>query len=77
MPLYEYKCLKCHHEFEKLMKLNSPNPLCTQALETSHSKVLERCDGETKRIMSRSEFHLKGECWARDGYTYHDGIDRD
>lgn len=59
------------------MKLNSPNPRCIQTLETSHSKLLERCDGETKRIMSRSEFHLKGECWARDGYTYHDGIDRD
>ena len=77
MPIYEYKCLSCGEEFEKIVKLNSPNPKCTIAIKTENEKVFVRCDGETKRIMSRSEFHLKGECWAKDGYTYHDGIDRD
>ena len=46
-------------------------------VSTENPKVLVKCEGETKKIMSRSEFHLKGECWAKDGYTYHDGIDRD
>ncbi len=77
MPIYEYKCLECGHEFEKLVKLNADNPSCIQALPSQENKVVVRCDGATKRIMSRSEFHLRGECWARDGYTYHDGIDRD
>jgi putative FmdB family regulatory protein len=77
MPIYEYKCLRCDGEFEKIVKLNSPNPTCINAVAVANTKVLTRCDGDTKRIMSRTEFHLKGECWARDGYTYHDGIDRD
>jgi len=77
MPIYEYQCTKCGNEFEKLVKLSSPNPVCVQAVKTDNPKILVRCDGETKKIMSRSVFHLKGECWAKDGYTYHDGIDRD
>ena len=70
MPIYQYKCLKCGDEAEHLMKLNDPNPVCIESLKTENPKVLERCDGETKKIMSRSEFHLKGECWASDGYTH-------
>ena len=77
MPIYEYRCLSCGEEFEKITKLNSSNPKCVKAIKTNDPKLLVRCDGDTTKIMSRSEFHLKGECWAKDGYTYHDGIDRD
>ncbi|HTR00316.1 MAG TPA: zinc ribbon domain-containing protein [Candidatus Acidoferrum sp.] len=27
MPIYEYKCLHCHHQFEKLVKLDE-TPSC-------------------------------------------------
>ncbi|HNU74483.1 MAG TPA: zinc ribbon domain-containing protein, partial [Deltaproteobacteria bacterium] len=27
MPIYEYKCLKCHHEFEAVQKF-SDAPVC-------------------------------------------------
>ena len=71
MPIYEYQCTKCGDEFEKIVKLNSPNPPCTKAVKTDSPKILVRCDGETKRIMSQSNFHLKGSCWAKDGYDKH------
>jgi putative FmdB family regulatory protein len=28
MPIYEYKCGSCSHQFEKLVKLNDPTPAC-------------------------------------------------
>ena len=68
MPIYEYKCLTCGHEFEKLVKLDAPNPLCTLATPTGSAKVLVRCDGQTERMVSRSTFHLKGAGWSKDGY---------
>ena len=69
MPIYEYKCLKCGHIFEKMGKVNEPAPKCVLAVETSHKKLLERCDGETKRLVSKSSFQLKGEGWYKDGYS--------
>ena len=71
MPIYEYKCTQCGNEFERLMKLDSPNPPCVKALKTENPKLLLRCDGETKRMISRSTFHLKGMGWAKDGYDHH------
>tara|TARA_Y100001936_G_scaffold215549_1_gene226073 strand:- start:10 stop:237 length:228 start_codon:yes stop_codon:yes gene_type:complete len=69
MPLYEYECQKCGHKFEKLVKLNSANPVCTLAISTGQEKILERCDGDTKKLISKNNFHLKGEGWYKDGYT--------
>ena len=69
MPLYEYECTKCGHKFEKIVKFDSPNPICIIALPTEHEKMLERCDGETKKLISKSNFQLKGEGWYKDGYT--------
>ena len=69
MPLYEYECQKCGNKFEKIVKFNSPNPTCTLAIPTVDNNVLERCDGETKKLISKSNFKLKGEGWYKDGYT--------
>ena len=69
MPIYEFKCLKCGFIFERMMKVNDESPKCMLAIKTNHPKVLERCDGETKRLISKSTFHLKGEGWYKDGYS--------
>jgi len=69
MPLYEYQCQKCGHVEEKLMKYDDPAPVCILALETDRKGLLERCDGETKRLVSKSSFALKGACWEKDGYA--------
>jgi putative FmdB family regulatory protein len=62
MPFYEYRCLECGHQFEKLAKMSDPNPLCPCTPEGA------QCSGETKKLISKSDFHLKGGGWAADGY---------
>ena len=70
MPIYEYECLECGHKFSRLAKMDDPNPPCPEETETPTiaDKV---CGCATKRIVSKSAFHLKeGGCgWADDGYS--------
>ena len=53
MPIYEYQCKSCDHEFEVLQKMSDGNlidcPLCHKP--------------ELKKIISASAFHLKGSGW--------------
>ena len=69
MPLYEYECEKCGLRFERLMKMDADPPLCTQAIEGATTDILEQCGGETKKLISLNNFHLKGGGWYKDGYT--------
>lgn len=56
MPIYEYECEKCGLVFEQRAKMADPNPECPK-------------DGHaTRKLISRSSFHLKGSGWAADGY---------
>jgi len=64
MPMYEYRCLKCGHKFDKVQRLDSSNPACERLLE-DHKHF---CGGETERLISRSNFALKGGGWYYDGY---------
>ena len=58
MPIYEYKCRGCNHEFEELQKMEAPAsqvcPQCSRPLAT--------------RLLSTTSFHLKGGGWAKDSY---------
>ena len=59
MPVYEYECEKCKNIEELLVtsiKDIKENPVC-------------KCGGQTKKIISRSSFHLKGGGWYSDGYS--------
>lgn len=59
MPIYEYRCPLCHHEFEKWQKMSDPPvrmcPTCKRRRVT--------------RLVSAAAFHLKGGGWYRDGYS--------
>ena len=58
MPIYEYGCQQCGHDFEEMQKFSDP-PLqdCPQ------------CEQPTaQRKISISAFHLKGGGWYKDGY---------
>ncbi len=49
MPIYEYQCQKCHTIFEVFHKIEKEvNPACP------------KCLGEAKRIISATNFILKG-----------------
>ena len=42
MPIYEYKCNKCGHKFEKMVRMNDPNPSCpAMAMVDEHEHVDE------------------------------------
>jgi putative FmdB family regulatory protein len=38
MPIYEYQCLDCNKEFEKLVRSSAPAPVCPQC----NSAALQR-----------------------------------
>ncbi len=49
MPLYEYKCNKCGHRFERLLK--------------SYNEIVKECPvcgGEVERLISASSVQFKG-----------------
>ncbi|MBC8257773.1 MAG: zinc ribbon domain-containing protein [SAR324 cluster bacterium] len=59
MPIYEYLCNACGHEFEEVQKFNDP--------------TMEECPdcgkNSAERQVSMSSFHLKGGGWYKDGYS--------
>jgi putative FmdB family regulatory protein len=62
MPIYEYRCLDCDHEFERMQKFSEP-PL----------KTCPICDGMVQKLISRSAFHLKGDGWYVTDYARKSG----
>ncbi len=58
MPIYEYRCPDCGHEFEQLQRM-SDDPI-TDCPECSMSGV--------KKLISRTSFVLKGGGWYKDHY---------
>ncbi|MCS5637931.1 MAG: zinc ribbon domain-containing protein [Myxococcota bacterium] len=59
MPIYEYQCAKCSHEFEREQRMADP-PV----------KTCPECKGrKVTKLISRSSFVLKGGGWYADGYS--------
>ena len=59
MPVYEYACQQCGHEFEEWQKMSDP-PV----------KVCPKCHAEkVERLISRTSFQLKGGGWYGDLYA--------
>ncbi len=59
MPVYEYACSKCGHEFEAEQRITEP-PL----------KTCARCRArKLKRLISQTSFVLKGSGWYADLYA--------
>lgn len=53
MPIYEYKCLKCGHQFENLQKVNSDDLI-----------ICPKCKApKLQRLISNTSFQLKGSGW--------------
>ncbi len=59
MPIYEYLCNKCGHEFEREQRI-SEDPI----------KTCPACRGRrVKRLISQTSFVLKGGGWHSDLYS--------
>ena len=52
MPIYEYECEKCGHQFEKIQKFSDP------LVDTC-----PKCGGVVHKLQSAPAFHLKGTGW--------------
>ena len=59
MPIYEYECGKCGHQFER-----------EQRMADAPVKTCPECKGrKVNKLISRSSFVLKGGGWYADGYS--------
>lgn len=66
MPIYEYRCQDCNHEFERMQRFSDP-PIA----------VCPTCDGSVQKLISRSAFHLKGSGWYVTDYGRNGGQKND
>ncbi|MDR7480980.1 MAG: zinc ribbon domain-containing protein [Armatimonadota bacterium] len=48
MPVYEYRCRQCRHQFEQVQPVGQPAPVCP------------RCGGETRKVYSSVGLIFKG-----------------
>jgi putative FmdB family regulatory protein len=63
MPIYEYRCPDCGHEFERI-----------QSFSDAPITVCPECEGEqVKKKISLSAFSLKGSGWYKDHYGLKSG----
>ncbi len=62
MPIYEYHCQKCGHEFEVLQKHFDVDEM-----------PCEKCGSTAKRMMSNTSFVLKGTGWYVTDYKSNGG----
>lgn len=59
MPIYEYRCEKCHHQFEILQKIND------KSLDTC-----PKCGGHLTRLVSSPAIQFKGSGWYITDYAH-------
>jgi putative FmdB family regulatory protein len=58
MPLYEYRCLKCGHQFEKIQSFSAPE-----------EKECPVCQGPVERLISAPAVQFKGTGWYVTDYA--------
>ncbi|QNI31203.1 zinc ribbon domain-containing protein [Alloacidobacterium dinghuense] len=58
MPLYEYRCKACGHQFEKIQSFSAPE-----------EKVCPVCGGEVERLISAPAVQFKGSGWYVTDYA--------
>jgi len=60
VPIYEFECV-CGNKLEKLFKTPVETIECPS------------CNRKMTRVLSASNFQLKGKCWAKDNYGLKEG----
>lgn len=58
MPLYEYRCKACGHQFEKIQSFSAPE-----------EKVCPVCGSEVERLISAPAVQFKGSGWYATDYA--------
>jgi putative FmdB family regulatory protein len=50
MPLYEYRCAACRHEFEALVRAQDPAPTCPSCKSSDLEKLLTAASMSTDQL---------------------------
>ncbi|HEV2278063.1 MAG TPA: zinc ribbon domain-containing protein [Acidobacteriaceae bacterium] len=58
MPLYEYRCKSCGHQFEKIQSFSAPE-----------EKECPQCHGAVERLLSAPAIQFKGSGWYVSDYA--------
>jgi putative FmdB family regulatory protein len=58
VPLYEYKCAKCGHRFEKI-----------ESVSASFRKKCPECGGKAERMLAAPAIQFKGSGWYVTDYA--------
>jgi len=58
VPLYEYRCKQCGHQFEKIQSFSAPD-----------EKECPVCKGEVERLISAPAIQFKGSGWYVTDYA--------
>jgi putative FmdB family regulatory protein len=58
VPLYEYKCIKCGHRFEKIERVTAP-----------HRQKCPKCGSKAERLLSSPAIQFKGSGWYKTDYA--------
>jgi putative FmdB family regulatory protein len=58
LPLYEYRCRQCGHQFEKIQSFSAPE-----------EKECPVCKGEVERLISAPAIQFKGAGWYVNDYA--------
>ena len=64
MPLYEYRCTKCNHVFEKIQKFSDP-----------HVSECPKCGAPVEQVISAPAVQFKGAGWYVTDYAKKSGGD--
>jgi putative FmdB family regulatory protein len=62
VPLYEYRCKQCGHQFEKIQSFSAPE-----------LKECPVCQGEVERLLSAPAIQFKGAGWYVNDYAGKNG----
>ena len=65
MPLYEYKCDACGHQFELIQKFSDPL-----------ASTCPECGGAVRKLVSSPAFQLKGTGWYATDFAGKPGADK-
>jgi putative FmdB family regulatory protein len=65
VPLYEYRCKKCQHTFEKI-----------QQFSDAPVKKCPKCGGPVEQLLSAPALQFKGSGWYVTDYARQSGSDK-
>ncbi len=65
MPLYEYRCTKCGHVFEKIQKFSDP-----------HVSECPKCGAPVEQVISAPAVQFKGAGWYVTDYAKKSGASK-